>query len=86
MTSNVVVQFNKVLSSFLIQIVSIVGSTYHSNIQKIIKYNSALPVEIFLYYAIEYRDKILKRDNSYFLDDTVITSNIEREYKLDEIF
>jgi hypothetical protein len=86
MTSNVVVQFNEVLSSFLIQIVPIVGSTYHSNIQKIIKYNSALPVENFLYYAIEYRDKILNRDDTYFLDDKVITSNIEREDKLDEVF
>jgi hypothetical protein len=62
MASNVMSQFNEILSSFLIQIVPIVGSTYHNNIQKIIKYNCALPIENFLYYAIEFRDKILTRD------------------------
>ena len=86
MASNVICQFNEILLSFLIQIVPIVGSTYHNNIQKIIKYNSALPVENFLYYAIEYRDKILTRDETYICDDRVISSNIEREDKLDEVF
>lgn len=86
MASNVVVQFNEILSSFLIQIVPIVGSTYYNNIQKIVKYNSALPIENFLYYAIECRDKIMARDESYFLDDELIKTSIEREEKLDEIF
>jgi hypothetical protein len=86
MASNVMSQFNEILSSFLIQIVPIVGSTYHNNIQKIIKYNCALPIENFLYYAIEFRDKILTRDEAYFNDDTVIVSAIEREDKLDEVY
>lgn len=86
MASNVMIQFNEILSSFLIQIVPIVGSTYHNNIQKIIKYNSALPIENFLYYAIEYREKILARDDAYFFDDKVIVSGIVREDKLDEVF
>ena len=86
MASNVIIQFNEILSSFLIQIVPIVGSTYHNNIQKIVKYNSALPIENFLYYAVECRDKIMSRDESYFLDDQLIKTNIEREEKLDEIF
>lgn len=88
MASNVISQFNEILSSFLIQIVPIVGSTYHNNIQKIVKYNNALPIENFLYYAITYRDKILARDESYFCDDQVIveTMEIERNDKLDEVF
>lgn len=88
MASNVISQFNEILSSFLIQIVPIVGSTYHNNIQKIVKYNNALPIENFLYYAITYRDKILARDESYFCDDQVIvaTMEIERDDKLDEVF
>jgi hypothetical protein len=86
MASNVIVQFNEILSSFLIQVVPIVGSTYYNNIQKIVKYNSALPIENFLYYAIECRDKIMSRDESYFLDDELIKTSIEREEKLDEIF
>ena len=86
MASNVIVQFNEILSSFLIQVVPIVGSTYYNNIQKIVKYNSALPIENFLYYAIECREKIMSRDESYFLDEELIKSNIEREEKLDEVF
>jgi len=86
MASNVIVQFNEILSAFLIQVVPIVGSTYYNNIQKIVRYNSALPIENFLYYAIECRDKIMSRDESYFLDDELIKSSIEREEKLDEIF
>ncbi len=86
MASNVIIQFNEILSSFLIQITPLVGSTYHNNIQKIVKYNSALPIENFLYYAIEYREKILARDDTYFFNDDVIISGIVREDKLDEIF
>lgn len=86
MASNVIVQFNEILSSFLIQVVPIVGSTYYNNIQKIVKYNSALPIENFLYYAIECREKIMSKDESYFLDDELIKTSVEREEKLDEVF
>jgi len=82
----VIVQFNEILSSFLIQVVPIVGSTYYNNIQKIVKYNSALPIENFLYYAIECRDKIMSKDESYFLDDELIKTSVKREEKLDEVF
>lgn len=86
MASNVIVQFNEIVSSFLIQVVPIVGSTYYNNIQKIVKYNSALPIENFLYYAIECRDKIMSKDESYFLDDELIKTSVQREEKLDEVF
>lgn len=86
MASSITNQFNEILSSFLIQIVPIVGSTYHKNIQTIIKFNSALPIENFLYYAIEYRDKILNRDESYFCDNNLAINNVEKVEKLDEIF
>jgi hypothetical protein len=86
MASNVIIQFNEILSSFLVQIVPIVGSTYYNNITKIVKYNAALPIENFLYYAVECRDKIMTRDESYFLDDKVLKTSVEREEKLDEVF
>ena len=86
MSRNITIQFNEILSSFLIQIVPIVGSTYYNNIQTIIKFNSALPIENFLYYAIECRDKILNRDDSYFLDQSVVQSTTVREDRLDEVF
>jgi hypothetical protein len=86
MASNIISQFNEILKSFLIQVVPIVGSTYYNNIQTIIKFNAALPIENFLYYAIECREKIMNRDESYFIDKEVIISNVERVEKLDEIF
>jgi len=70
MASVIVNNFNEILLSFLIQIVPIVGSTYHNNIQTIIKFNSAVPIENFLFYAIECRDKIINKDDSKgFQDD-----------------
>ena len=86
MASNIIIQFNEILTSFLVQIIPIVGSTYHSNVQTIIRFNSALPIENFLYYAIECRDKIMNRDESYFRDKTIVTSNVVRNDKLDEVF
>lgn len=86
MSNNIINQFNEILCSFLIQIVPIVGSTYYNNIQTIIKCNSTLPIENFLYYAIECRDKILNRDESYFLDKSIVKSTINRDDQLDEIF
>lgn len=86
MASNIIVQFNEILLSFLVQIVPLVGSTYYNNLQIVIKINSALPIENFLYYAIECRDKIMNRDESYFRDNTIISKSGVRENKLDEIF
>lgn len=86
MSNNIINQFNEILCSFLIQVVPIVGSTYYNNIQTIIKFNSTLPIENFLYYAIECRDKILNRDESYFLDKSTVKSTINRDDQLDEIF
>ena len=87
MASNIVSQFNEILNSFLVQIIPIVGSTYYNNIQTIVKCNSALPIENFLYYAIECRDKIMNRDESYFIAKEVTITNVAtRVDKLDEIF
>jgi len=86
MASNIIIQFNDILCSFLVQIIPIVGSTYYNNIQTIIKCNNSLPIENFLYYAVEHRDKIMNRDESYFCDKTVVKHHIERNDKLDEIF
>jgi len=86
MASVIVNNFNEILLSFLIQIVPIVGSTYHNNIQTIIKFNSAVPIENFLFYAIECRDKIMNKDESYFCDNKIVIESKIRNDKLDEVF
>jgi hypothetical protein len=70
MASEKIKNFNDILSSFLIQISPLVGSTYHNQFETIIKYNSILPIEQFLVHALPVREKILNRDESYFNDNT----------------
>jgi hypothetical protein len=89
MTSIIISQFNEILSSFLVQIIPIVGSTYYNTIQTIIRCNSSLPIDNFLVYAIECREKIMNRDESYFCDKSVVTTVVGEDVKkdqLDEIF
>lgn len=86
MASEKIKQFNEILSSFLIQISPLVGSTYHQQFQTIVKYNSLLPIEQFLVHALPVRDKILTRDESYFNDNTNHLEKIgDNEYVLNEI-
>jgi len=58
--------FNNILSSFLVQVSGLIGTTYSYHLNKVIEYNSLIPIEQFLVYAIPYRDQILNRDESYF--------------------
>lgn len=86
MSSEKIKSFNEILCSFLIQIAPLVGSTYHSRIKVIIKCNSSLPIEQFLVHALPLRDKILTRDETYFIDKSI--TYVEDGYdksKLDEI-
>lgn len=70
MASEKIKQFNEILSSFLIQVSPLVGSTYYHKFNMITKYNSLLPIENFLVHALPIRDKILLRDETYFTDNT----------------
>jgi hypothetical protein len=60
--------FNEILSGFLIQLSPSIGSTYASQLKNIIKYNSILPIEQFSCHALPLRDKILNKDESYFIN------------------
>jgi hypothetical protein len=81
MATEKIKQFNEILSSFLIQISPLIGSDYHYKVEQIIKYNSLLPIEQFLTYALPLRDKILKRDETYFNDDNNCPSDIKNDHQ-----
>lgn len=66
MATEKITDFNTILSSFLVQISGSIGTTYSSHFEKITTYNSTLPIEQFLVYALPYREYILKRDELYF--------------------
>jgi hypothetical protein len=66
MTTECVKDFNNILSSFLVQVSGLIGTTYNYHLNKVIEYNALLPLEQFLVYAIPYREYILNRDEAYF--------------------
>lgn len=66
MSAEIIKQFNEILDSFLIQVAPLVGTSYHYQFQQIIKYNSVMPIEQYLVYALPLREKILTRDETYF--------------------
>jgi hypothetical protein len=79
-------QFNEIFGSFLIQVAPLVGTTYHQQFEKIIKYNSILPIEQFLVHVLPIREKILYRDESYFIDKSNVNTQISDDVSvLDEI-
>ena len=70
--------FNNILSSFLVQVSGLIGTTYSYHLTKVIEYNAVIPIEQFLVYAIPYREQILNRDETYF-------NNNSSDYKDDII-
>jgi hypothetical protein len=78
--------FNEILSGLLIQLSPIIGSTYSMQFNNIIKYNNLLPIEQFCCHALPLRDKILNRDESYFIDIENNNEEIKNDtIKLNEI-
>lgn len=68
MSVQIVKNFNEIVNSFLLQITPTIGPTYHNNFELITKLNSSLVIEQFMVHALPVRDKILNKDESYFLD------------------
>ena len=71
--------FNEILSGFLIQLSPTIGSTYASQFNNIIKYNAILPIEQFCCHALPLRDKILNKDESYFIHIEKHNSEIKND-------
>jgi hypothetical protein len=68
MSNEKIKQFNEILDSFLIQVSPLVGTSYHHYFQQVVKANSILPIESFLTHVLPMRDKILNRDETYFIN------------------
>lgn len=58
--------FNSILEDLLKQLSPRIGSSYHFYFNKLIKINSVLPIQHFLFYALPMKDKLLNRDDDYF--------------------
>lgn len=78
--------FNDLVESFLKQVSPIIGTSYHHYFLKLIKFNSVMPIQNFIYYAIPLKEKILNRDESYFNDPENHKSQVTDQHKqLNEI-
>jgi hypothetical protein len=85
-TKQKIIEFNEMLDCLLTQLEPYIGSTYHYQFQQIIKINSTLPIEQFLAYALLKRDKILARDETYFISiDNHLDTLPTNETTLDQI-
>jgi len=64
--TEILIKFNNILSSFLIQLSPSIGTTYNYKFEQIIKVNVTYPMENFLINVLPISDKIRNRDESYF--------------------
>jgi hypothetical protein len=89
----IVRNFNEILDSLLVQTSCIIGSSYRANFSTILRINILLPIKTFLKFALPHKDKILKKNEAFFLESDVpdnladINENYMREIlKLKNIF
>lgn len=75
-TSDIIKNFNSIFESLLAQLSPVIGSTLSYNYQIIIKYNAIIPIDQFLIYALPIRDKIINRDETYFLNTDTQTDTV----------
>jgi hypothetical protein len=62
-------QFNNLVTSLLNQLSNVIGISYLTKFEMLVKSNALLPIEQFAINAIPVSDKILNKDESYFIDE-----------------
>lgn len=75
MSNEKIKQFNAILESFLLQTSQLNGTTYHSHFKKLIKINAIMPIQHAVTHLIPFSDKILSRDESYFINENNYIEN-----------
>ena len=59
--------FNEILETFLQQLSPIIGTTYHFYFSKLVKANAVMPIQQFLAEVLPFKEQIMNKDESYFL-------------------
>ena len=90
MSNEIIKQFNSILESFLLQTSQLYGTTYYTKFKQLIKVNSIMPIQHAGYHMIPLQDKILSKDESYFINENnyiekLNNINLENINALDEI-
>lgn len=68
-------RFNDTLESLLLQLSKFTGKKYYNKFKRIRKINSSIPIKLWIENGLEYRQKILNKDETYFLERNVDKSN-----------
>ena len=68
-------RFNNTLESLLLQLSNFTGKKYYNKFRRIRKINSSLPIKLWIENGLEYRQKIMNKDETYFLEKNVDKSN-----------
>ena len=69
------IRFNNTLESLLLQLSKFTGKKYYNKFKRIRKINSSIPIKLWIENGLEYRQKILNKDETYFLEKNVDKSN-----------
>ena len=90
MSNEIIKQFNSILESFLLQTSQLYGTTYYTKFKQLIKVNSIMPIQHAGYHMIPLKDKILSKDESYFINENnyiekLNNINLDNINALDEI-
>ena len=80
MNTSKVKEFNKIFKSFLKQIIPSIGKMYYYKFKLAIKCNSLMPIEEFIINVLPVSEKIINRDETYFVN----TDNHQEHIKGDK--
>tara|TARA_Y200000002_G_C22605697_1_gene631508 strand:- start:593 stop:967 length:375 start_codon:yes stop_codon:yes gene_type:complete len=70
-----ILRFNDTLESLLLQISKFTGKKYYNKFKRVRKINSSLPIKLWIENGLEYREKIMNKDETYFLEKSISKSN-----------
>ncbi len=78
--NNIIKEFNEISIDFLTQTSSLVGSSYLYKFKLMTKVNSIFAIDLFIQRVLPFKDKIIDRDETFFLN-----KNVDDDYMDDVI-
>jgi len=77
---NIIKEFNTILECFIGQVCKLTNRTiYHTIFKQLIKLNSTFPINEFSREVLVFENKIITRDESFFLQNPMIDNKIKNE-------
>lgn len=74
---SMVKDFNYIMENFLKQLTPVIGTNYLNKFKALCRCNALAPIEKFIQEVIPYKEKILKEDESYFVNTNNFKNKID---------